>query len=676
MMRIFITLLTCFLCTFDARASGLPSPIDYFGAPDYRNFSISPSGRYLAAARDLPLDEINYDKAKPDDDRRQKLTSFHQGAGDQLIIYDFVKSAVVGKINVQGRMVHWLHWATDERLLVSISTVYSLNIGRDYTFELPAARTVSMTPFNKGEAVVLFAEDRAVNRQNLFLSNVVDPLPDDPDHVLMSAFKRGDLDLWRVNIVTGDAERVATGTPRTFGWVADARGRPAFRLDRNANGTVMTVFARQDKNRWRKIIATRLNEDGYGAQFRPIARGAKENEMYVLTAPPGQERAAVAIYNLESGALSQPVLEHPEFDLSGGLTDPHTGAFFGAWRIADRYHTSFLDENLQKHMEGINEFFDNDANVVLVAASRDLKRLLLDVSGPDLASEIYAYDRDARQIDPLFYTRPKLLDKHVSPVEIMTVTARDGMAFRAYLTHPDGVGRDEPAPLVVMPHGGPAARDYYRFDPMAQFLASRGYRVLQPNFRGSSGYGSAFRQAGYGEWGGKMQTDMLDAFHQIRDRGLVKDGKACVMGGSYGGYAALYAAMATPEEFVCAISIAGVTDLIDLLDHERRQGRDAYEYAVRQIGDPRKDKDMLIARSPARNAGKIGIPLLLIHGRHDTVVPYNQLTKLTGALNEAGKKYVRYVVSDGHQFAKESSTVQSMRRVERFLARHLGGASD
>lgn len=673
MKPFFISLLVFFHISFDVAARDLPSPVDYFGPPDHRNFSISPSGRYLASVRDLPMDQIDYDNTQTENDRRIRLNLVNQGAGDQINIYDFHKGEFVKSLNIQNQSVYWLHWASDERLLASISATYDLNFGRRYTFQLPAARTVSMTPLADTEPVVLFANDRALFRQNLFLSNIADPLADDPDHVLMSAFRRGDLDLWRVNITNGEAKRIATGTAYTFGWIADGRGQAAFRLDRNVKGTTMTVYAQQENRRWRKVISTPLNEEGYGQSFWPLARGARNGDMYVLTSPPEQERASVAIYNLATGQLSPPVMEHETFDLSGGLIDPHTGEYFGAWYVDDRYKTIFLDDALQKHMDGINAFFSDDANIKLVAASRDFRRLLLEVTSPTIPGEIYAYDRIEQQIEPVFDTRSKLGGSHLSEVEMLTVTARDGKEFRAYLTHPAQSGRDQPAPLVVIPHGGPAARDSYGFDPMAQFLASRGYRVLQPNFRGSSGYGVAFEESGHREWGGKMQTDVMDAFHQVRDSGIVKDDKACIAGSSYGGYVALYAAMTTPDDFECAISIAGVTDLIDILKYERQGDRESYELAIKKIGDPREERDKLIARSPARNADKITLPLLLIHGRQDNVVPYDQFTKLTDALDEAGVDYSSYVVNDGHSFSRLASTVQSMRRIERFLAEHLGG---
>lgn len=656
----------------------LRSPARYFEQPAHRNFSISPSGRYLASVRNLPYEDIDYDALSDEEEegRRTRLNFISHGIGDQIQIYDFEKESLVKNINIYQQSIYWLHWANDDRLLASISATYDLNLGRKFTFELPAARTISMAPLTDDEPVTLFANDKAVLKQNLYLSNIADPLADDPAHVLMSAYRQGDLDLWRVNIMTGDAQRIATGTPNTFGWIADRTGQPAFRLDQNSNGTIMKVFARSDNNRWRQIIATRLNEKGYGQSFWPIARGRNEHEIFVLSSSQNQPRASISVYDLRNGEISAPILTDKNFDLIGGLIDPHTGEYFGAWLIDDRYRLIFQDESLQPHVRGINAFFDNAANVKLVAASRDLRRLLLEVSAPTIPGEIYAYDRIKKNITPMFDTRPYLRAKDLSPVEMITVTARDGVTFRAYLTHPYGTAANEQAPLIVMPHGGPAARDYYEFDPTAQFLASRGYRVLQPNFRGSSGYGRAFEEAGYREWGGKMQTDVLDALFQIRDRGLIKDKDVCILGSSYGGYVALYAALTTPEYFRCAISIAGVTDLPDILKYSKKIDRDTYDYNVRRIGDPKTEKDLLEERSPARRAEETNIPLLLIHGRYDNVVPYDQFLKLTKALDKNDIEYEWYAVNDGHTFHSLSSTVQTMKRIEKFLATHLGGKSE
>ncbi len=661
-----------------ASASELLSPAVYFKNPQHRLFSISPSGRFLALVRDLPFEEVEYPEFdEPEKKRRSRSTvSFiAKTRGDQILIYDLDEGNYVENINVPNQSVYWLHWASDDRILASISVSYDLNFGRNLTFELPASRTISMVRGSGGgDAVTLFANDRAVLRQNLFLSNIADPLPNDPDHVLMSAYRQRDLDLWRVNIVSGDAERVEAGTPRTFGWVTDSQSRAAFRLDKNLNGTLMHVFSRKNGGRWQKIITTRLNEKGEAPQFWPIARGGNEHEMYVLTSPPDQPRAAIATFDLRSGEIAQTTLSDNQYDFGGGLKDPSSGEYIGAWLIEDRYRLVLEDTKLQQHVDGVNAFFSDDANVRLIAADRKLSRLLFEVSSPTIPGDIYFYDRAARHIEPLFDTRPKLGEDNLARVDIATYQARDGQPIRAYITHPVGVAPDAPAPLIVCPHGGPAARDAYDFNPTTQFLASRGYRVLQPNFRGSSGYGRQFETAGDHEWGGLMQTDVIDGLTYVRDQGLIGSNKTCIMGTSYGGYVALYAAMTASDLFDCAISIAGVTDLPDIIEYARDTGRDEFAFAKKLIGDPRADKDILAARSPARHAKEISIPLLIIHGRLDNIVPYAQAKKLADALDAEDFEYEWFDVVDGHSFSRLGSTVQSMRRIERFLGEHLGGA--
>ena len=673
MHYIFFSMFALIQSTSVVTSPNLPSPARYFEPAAHRHMSISPSGRYLASARTIPFEEIDYDAFPEDADegRRTRINLTGSQIGDRIQIYDLERDEIVKGSDFYGQKVYSLHWATDDRLLASISTTYELKFGRDLMFELPAARTFSLTPFDEGEPVQLFANDRIVQRQNLNLSNIVDPLQSDSNHVLMSAYRNRDLDLWRVNIITGEAERIAVGTPRTFAWIADSAGGAAFRLDQNTNGTVMKVYVPQGGDRWRQIITTRLNASGIGERFWPLARADNDNEIYVLTSSDENDLMTVSTYDLDTGAISAPVLRDEHHDFAGGITNPHTGRYIGAWLIDDRYRSVLKDESLQRHIDGVAGFFDDDANVVPITTNRDLRKILFEVSSPTIPGEVYLYDTSERRITPLFDLRPDLKVSHLSPVEILNVTARDGFSFTAYLTHPATLSPDAPAPLVVMPHGGPAARDYHRFDPTAQFLASRGYRVLQPNFRGSSGYGVAFQAAGHREWGGKMQTDVIDAYQVVRARGLIEENKSCIMGSSYGGYVALVAAIETPEHFRCAISIAGVTDLRDILKYARSIDRDAYDFNVQQIGDPRVDRDILDHRSPARRAEDVSVPLLLIHGRFDNVVPYDQFLKLTKALDEHEVDYEWMALNDGHSFAALSSTVQSMRRVEDFLRRHL-----
>jgi dipeptidyl aminopeptidase/acylaminoacyl peptidase len=267
---------------------------------------------------------------------------------------------------------------------------------------------------------------------------------------------------------------------------------------------------------------------------------------------------------------------------------------------------------------------------------------------------------------------PSVAAEELGASRVVRYAARDGVEITGYLTLPAGAG-DGPHPLILMPHGGPEVRDLFIYDRDAQFLATRGYAVFRPNFRGSSGYGRAFAEAGYGEWGGRMQNDLTDAVAHLVSTGVADPARICIMGYSYGGYAALAGAAFTPDLYRCSISIAGVSDLAEQARYVIREG-DAEEgdYIRRSIGDPRADRARLDARSPALHAESITIPVLLLHGDQDSIVPVQQSRRMERALRNAGRD-VSYVetAGEGHPYWSDTNQTRLYTEIETFLARHL-----
>jgi dipeptidyl aminopeptidase/acylaminoacyl peptidase len=259
-------------------------------------------------------------------------------------------------------------------------------------------------------------------------------------------------------------------------------------------------------------------------------------------------------------------------------------------------------------------------------------------------------------------------------VKFFSYAARDGLSIPAYLTLPYGSsGRN--LPLVVMPHGGPEARDGGDFDGWAQFLASRGYAVLQPQFRGSAGFGKAFRDAGRRKWGLEMQHDVTDGVKHLIATGVADASRVCIVGWSYGGYSTLAGLAFSPELYKCGVAGAAVSDLPEMLDWvTKRQGRDLREddYWTLVIGHRMADHDRLVATSPARHASKIRVPVLLVHGRDDTTVPIAQSEIMANALKLANKPY-EFVAIDGddHYLSKSKTGIDFLGQLERFLGQHL-----
>jgi dipeptidyl aminopeptidase/acylaminoacyl peptidase len=272
--------------------------------------------------------------------------------------------------------------------------------------------------------------------------------------------------------------------------------------------------------------------------------------------------------------------------------------------------------------------------------------------------------------------RTKLSEVLRPDVTVVHYAARDGTAVTGYLTTPGNAPKGTKLPLVVYPHGGPELRDHLTFDPWVQYFAARGYAVFQPNFRGSDGFGRAFAASGYGEWGRKMQDDITDGVTHLATAGLVDPARACIVGASYGGYAALAGAALTPDLYKCAVSVSGISDLDDFIGWRRRHwGRDSegYTYWLKAIGDPDKDEQKLREVSPLQLVDRIKVPILLIHGADDEIVPIAQSRAMKKALDKSGRstEFIEFE-KEGHSYWSDENEMLALSSIDAFLWKNLG----
>jgi dipeptidyl aminopeptidase/acylaminoacyl peptidase len=336
----------------------------------------------------------------------------------------------------------------------------------------------------------------------------------------------------------------------------------------------------------------------------------------------------------------------------------------------------WFDEELAMQQASLDEAFPGESPWI-ENWSQDRSRFIVSIERPDRAPVFYLYDANERTAKALAGAYPELDRTRLAPRLPYTFTARDGVEIPGYLTRPLGI--EGPAPLVLLPHRGPMERDVDGFDWLAHFFASRGYAVLQPNYRGSSGYGRVWEDAGHGGWGiGVMQHDLSDGVAALVAAGIADPERVCIVGASYGGYAALAGAAFTPELYRCAVAINGVSDLRDIhtLYTGRRDGRSAaVTYWERSMGveESRGARDKLDAASPAQHADRVQAAVLLIHGRDDSVVVFGQSRSMERALRAAGKP-VQLVELEGedHWLSEARTRVATLEAVEAFLAEHLG----
>jgi dipeptidyl aminopeptidase/acylaminoacyl peptidase len=355
------------------------------------------------------------------------------------------------------------------------------------------------------------------------------------------------------------------------------------------------------------------------------------------------------------------------------LIDPATHLWIGQILRNDEKEAVFFNPALQAKWQGTRKAFPNYI-VHLKSWSADFNHLVVLTEGGDDAGTYWHVDIQKHSADPIGSPYADVRSTDVGPVQMIDYKAADGLALRGVLTLPPG-RQPKSLPLVVLPHGGPESRDYLQFDWWAQAYASRGYAVFQPNFRGSGDYGVKLRNAGFGEWGRKMQTDISDGVAELAKRGVIDPKRACIVGGSYGGYAALAGVTVQNGLYRCAVSVAGVSDLPGFLNYQHRIAGAPTSPALRYwhsfMGVDSASDSRLAAITPAALADKADAPILLIHGRDDTVVPIDQSEAMESALKRAGKP-VEFVEmkNEDHWLSREETRVEMLKAAVAFVEKY------
>lgn len=617
---------------------------------------LSPSGRFLAF---------------------YEHTDHEEESGDILTIRDL--DAPPGTPDVRAGFgeftILWVEWANEDRILVAIALMGNVEF-YGASFEIPFSRVLSFSRQTLDDPVVLFeGQSRRVTRSlfNIRLSDVADILPEDPAHILMPAYRGDTLHLWRVNINTGEADIAERGNDRTALWFTGSGGYAVMRVDMSRGNRRVYVYTRDGPDgRWRRTANYRINELSEAApEFDWAGSSDTPGQIYIYGRPEGAGRTNVYLYDLATNSYLDTVASHERVDIDRTLTDARSGRYIGYVYVEDREHVVLTDPELQRHYSAVDGFFGGDVSVIPVSMAGS--RMLLYVTGPTEPGVYYLYDRAAASIDPLYMTRPGLPLAALADVDIINYRTRDGLDLTGYLTLPPG-GAGPTTPLVVMPHGGPEMRDVYDFDPIAQYLAGNGYAVFQPNFRGSSGYGEAFARSGYHQWGLAMQDDITDGVRHLIDTGRAGADRICIMGFSYGGYAALMGGATTPDLYQCVIAGASVTDLPGFVSSwDERDEEDALSYWTEAIGDPRADRDRMYNTSPVNLASRYRVPVLLFHGDRDDIVPVSQTRDMAAALEAAGiEHHYEELRGVGHNLPPGVALRGIMRQSLEFLDRSIG----
>lgn len=576
--------------------------------------------------------------------------------------------------------VRQVEWANNERLLIWV-TVYKDDRGRPYgvwlydEFTPIAVRRVISVDLDGEDPVVMFAGSKAVLRRGFDASQVVDLMQADPRRILMQAWNepKGAYGLYHVDVYTGAAELLEQGVAATDYWLTQS-GVPMLRMDSNTRGTVRWVYGRAPgEHDWKLVRKSRLNELKKVPDFDVVGPTPEAGVFLVCQRMEGRDTTVIRTFDIATLSFGKVVAESPGREFETAFVDENL-KLVGSVYWDDRLNYQFADPSLGSHFRAVNAALKNTCNVALYDIDLAHRRMLLRVTGPQEPGAFQVYDRHKRALEYVGHCKPWLSPERLARTEALRVPMRDGAEITAYLTTPINAGT-EPLPMVVMPHGGPELRDYLDWDVTVQALAARGWLVLQPNFRGSGGYGKAFADQGRRRWGELMQDDVEDCVARVVAAGRADPKRLAIFGASYGGYAALMGAVKTPTLYKAVVSVAGDADLLETLAYSRREdGSDspAYTYWRATIGDPRADEDMLVRASPARRAAEIEAPVLLIHGSEDNIVDPRQSRLMAKALKAAGKTCeLVELKGEGHRSWSDATWKTVLTKVTDFIGQHV-----
>jgi len=603
-----------------------------FGNPEYASPAISPDGQVLAYLR-------------PDGGVLNVWCRTVGKQDDRVVTAD------------RYRGIREFFWAEDSRTLLFLQ-----DDGGDEDFHLfaidalaPQAEARDLTPFKGSKA------------QNVILNKRF------PDTVLVAINKRDptNFDMYRCHLPTGELSLDTENPGDVIGWgVEDESFEVRIATAKNPTDSSTTVRVRDDAtSMWRELITFPYGEEGNAIDFSKDAKS-----LYVLSSL-GRETTALVRLDLQTGNVLEEIASSEKCNVGGIEIDEDSKEVQAVSFNYARLERKFFDKDLEADFAKLEAAGPNGSEVLVVSRSRDKMTWVFAYRRDDGPTEYSVYKRASGSITPLFVSNPALLKYKLAPMEDVRIKARDGLELVAYLTRADTAN---PTPMVLLVHGGPWARDFWGLIPAAQWLANRGYAVLQVNYRGSSGYSKSFLHKGDKQWGiGTMQHDLTDAVKWAIDQKVALADKVCIYGGSYGGYACLAGLTFTPELYRCGVDIVGPSNVKTLLDSIPPYWGPLRNDMLRKIGDVDNDAAFNKAISPLFHVDNIVAPLLIGQGANDPRVKQAEADQIAFSMAAKGipVEYVLYP-DEGHGFARPANRIDFNGRTELFLSEHLGGRAE
>ena len=598
---------------------------DFFKNPEMSSFKLSPDGSY-----------ISYMKPWEDGNRMMNVYVRPIDSDNEVRITAASKRSLYGYF-----------WLNENRI------AYVQDEGGDenvhiYAVNIDGSNNIDLTPFKDIQA------------------RITDDLEDNPDFILVSLNKRNPQihDVYRLNVNSGAMEMVAENPGNISGWMTDNDGK--LRIATTSDGVNTGLLYREkETDHFKSILTTNFKES-----VSPLYFTFDNNELYV-SSNRGRDKSAIFKFNLDTAKEGELIFEHNEVDVNGLMRSKKRKVITGVTYTIDKRQIHFFDKwrkNLQKKLESKLP----GVEVNLSDLSKDEKRAIVVTYSDRSRGTYYFYDIEKDDLRKLADLSPWLNEEDMANMWPIKYKSRDGLTIPGYLTLPINYKKGEKLPIVVNPHGGPWARDRWGFNPQVQFLANRGYAVLQMNFRGSIGYGREFWEISFKQWGKAMQDDITDGVHWLVNQGIADPDRIAIYGASYGGYATLAGLAFTPDLYACGVDYVGVSNIFTLLETLPPYWELGRQMMYEMIGNPETEKEILEAASPLFHVEKIKAPLFVAQGANDQRVKQAESDQIVEALKAKGIDVPYMLKSDeGHGFHNEENQFDFYQEMENFLNKHL-----
>ncbi len=550
----------------------------------------------------------------------------------------------------EDRGIRFYFWAKDNRHILYIQDVGGNENWRLYATNLETGETRDLTPFENVQAQVVDLDKHFPNELLIGLNK------DDPKvH-----------DVYHLDLASGELTQVAKNPGDIMSWVTDTNFKVRGAVVSTADGGTELFVRENEQVDWRKLL-TWSPDDALTSS--PVGF-TKDGQALYLEDSRNANAGCLVKMDIATGEITV-IAEDPHYDVGGVMIHPDTYEIQAVAFNKDRVEWTVLDASIKLDFETIQGIQRGDFGIINRDNADDTWIIAFTVdNGP---VPFYAYERTTRKATFLFDNQPELNKYTLATIEPISFTSRDGLTIHGYLTLPAGEKRTN-LPLVLNVHGGPWARDDWGYRPDAQWFANRGYACLQVNYRGSTGYGKDFLNAGDREWGRNMHNDVVDGVHWAVEQGIADAKKVAIFGGSYGGYAALVGATFTPDLFCCAVDIVGPSSLITLIRTIPPYWSTFLATFHKRVGNPDTEEEFLKSRSPLFHVERIKIPMLIAQGANDPRVKQAESEQIVEAMKSRGIDYEYMLFPDeGHGFAKPENRLKFYAAAEKFLAKHLGG---